>query len=76
MLVRSSKIRSRGIDTTIGKPGTRPKEFRHRSSKDGYLGAVVDVETKVRESEAEVDVTLLVETGKRIELFLGGRRPR
>ena len=22
-----------GIDTTIGKPGTRPKEFRHRSSR-------------------------------------------
>ena len=72
MLVRSSKIRS-GDRYDYWKARDEAERVQTSLVQDGYLGAVVDVETKVRESE--VDVTLLVETGKRIELSWEGDDP-
>ncbi len=76
MLVQSSKIR-RGDRYDYWKARDEAERVQTSLVQDGFLGAVVDLETKVRESEAEVDVdvTLLVETGKRIELLWEGDDP-
>ncbi len=74
ILVRSSKIR-RGDRYDYWKARDEAERVQTSLVQDGFLGAVVDLETKVRESEAEVDVTLLVETGKRIELLWEGDDP-